>query len=222
MGENIGAVARAMKNFGLRDLRIVSPRDGWPNQKADSVAVEAVSILRKAEIYEDLGSAISDLEYIYATTATKRYMNKDYVSSNNLYEDLPQNSKIGFLFGRESSGLTNEEIVMSNKILTIETGEEFSSLNLSHAVSIICYELFGHRGRSGKIENIQTLATKGEVDYLLKSLIEELDKKGFFKVQDKKPEMVKNITNIFSRIDKLSKTEVQTLTGIVKDLSRES
>lgn len=217
MGENIGAVARSMANFGLTDLRIVSPRDGWPNEKAEAVSAGGLDIIKKATIFKDLQEAINDLEYIYATTSSKRYMNKEYISSKNLAEDFPSGLKVGFLFGRESSGLSNGELVPADKIVTVETGEEFSSLNLAHAATIIFYELFFTEGLGKR--NIQNPATKGELDYFLNFLTAELGRKGFFKVGEKREIMERNIANIFTRIENLSKSEVQTLTGMVRNLS---
>lgn len=218
MGENIGAAARAMKNFGLDDLRIVSPRDGWPNEKADSMAVGAVGIIKNARVFEDLGSAIADLEYLYATTAVPRDMNKKYVFSKKLAQDVETlNCKFGIMFGRENSGLNNDEIMLADKILTIDT-TEFSSLNIAHAVAVICHEIF-KSGKQEQLSNAQQLATKNEVALFLTHLEEELDNKNFFKSLDKKPRMMRNITNIFTRIDKLSSAEIQTLRGIIKSLA---
>ncbi len=140
MGANIGATARAMKNFGLNELRIVAPRDGWPNEQARSNAVGAVNIIDHAKIFDSLEDSIKDLEYLYATTCIKRAMNKDYVFSQNLPLDYPNSEKVGIMFGRENNGLSNEEIAFATKIITINT-TEFSSLNIAQAVIIICYEL---------------------------------------------------------------------------------
>ena len=169
MGENIGAAARATKNFGLDDLRIVNPRDGWPNEKADNMAVGALNIIKNARLYTDLNSAIADLEYVYATTAVPRDMNKEYASSKKLAQDLKSlNCKFGIIFGRENSGLNNDEIMLANKIISIDT-TEFSSLNIVHAVAVICYEIFKSNA-SKDPSNEQQLATKNEVILFLKHL----------------------------------------------------
>lgn len=220
MGENIGAAARAMKNFGVNELRIVSPRDGWPNPKALSMAAHAGSIIDSAKIYDDLPSAIADLEYLYATTAIPRDMNKDYIISKDLPKDYPAGLKTGIMFGRENCGLNNAEITLANKIITIDTSE-FSSLNIAQAIVIICYELF-NKQYNAKLINHQKLATKEELGFFFEHLFTELDKKHFFKVPEKKPQMTRNIMNIFSRLDKLSKTELQTLRGIINSLSNPS
>lgn len=216
MGENIGAAARAMKNFGLFDLRIINPRDGWPSEPADAMSVGAINIIKEAKIFRDVQSAIGDLEYIYAATAAPRDMNKNYV----LLKDIkPDAKKIGILFGRESSGLSNEEISHANSILTIDTDPEFSSLNIAHAVAVIAYEFFKKQQRQD-LSNAQELATKEELEYFFEHLIGGLDDKGFFKVPEKKPLMTQNIRAIFNRIDNLSKSEINTLRGIVSSLGK--
>lgn len=219
MGENIGATARAMKNFSLNELRIVAPRDGWPNEQARSNAVGAVNIIDSAKIYDSLENSIKDLEYLYATTCIKRVMNKDYVFSHNLSLDYPSLQRVGIMFGRENNGLSNEEISLANKIITINT-TEFSSLNIAQAVIIICYELFRNSNPREDIYNIQKLATKQELRYFLENLFTKLDKTGFFKAPEKKLNMQQNIINIFMRINNLSSPEVQTLQGIIKSLDR--
>lgn len=219
MGENIGATARAMKNFGLDELRIITPRDGWPNEQARNNAVGAVNIIDDAKIYNSLEECIKDLEYLYANTCIKRAMNKDYVFSQNLTTDYPNSAKVGIMFGRENNGLSNEEISLANKIITINT-TEFSSLNIAQAVIIVCYELFRNSASREDIYNIQKLATKEEIDHFLTNLFGKLDKAGFFKAPDKKHSMQQNITNIFMRINNLSTPEVQTLQGIIKSLNQ--
>jgi tRNA/rRNA methyltransferase len=218
MGENIGASARAMKNFGFNDLRIVNPRDGWPNEKAENIAVGAIDIIHNAEIYNDLNAAIADLEYVYGTTSVPRDMNKEYVTSKELAQERAvQDYKFGIMFGRESSGLNNDEIMIANKILTIDT-TDFNSLNIAHAVAVVCHEIF--KGDTKKrLPNIQQLATRNEVALFLEHLENELDNKDFFKSPDKKPRMMRNIANIFTRIDKLSNAEIQTLRGILNSLT---
>jgi len=217
LGENIGACARAMKNFGLNVLRIVSPRDGWPNKKACSAAVGAVDLIESAQIYDNLKDAVADLEFIYATTCIARTMNKEYVLSKELHRNFNYKIKTGILFGRENCGLTNKEITFANKIITIETDPNFASLNIAQAVLVVCYEIFKSVTRPD-LSNIQDLATKEEIGFFYDHLLNMLDNANFFKIYEKKEAMQRNILNIFSRIDKLSKSEVQTLRGIIKAL----
>lgn len=218
MGENIGATARAMKNFDVSELRIVAPRDGWPSKQAMSMAVSAVSILDNAKIYDDLEDCIEDIDYLYATSSTSRNMNKEYVLSKDLAQDYPIGLKVGIMFGRENSGLRNSEIIHAHKIINIHTGD-FSSLNIAQSVIIICYEIFHSRPLKANVTNEQILASRGELGYFFEHLFSELDKKNFFKVPEKRNQMTQNIINIFTRIDKLSNSELQTLRGIVTSLS---
>ncbi len=220
MGENIGGASRIMKNFGLENLRIVNPRDGWPNERAEAMSVDAIEIINNAKIFSTVEEAISDLEFVYATTTRKRHMNKDYVTSTNLAAKLPEQEKIGIMFGRESNGLYNQEVSLANQIITIPTAGKMASLNLSQAVGIICYELasFIPGGGEGNFQNTQKLAKKGDLEYFIDNLLADLEEADFFKVEEKRPQMELNIRNIFSRIDKLSRSELQTLWGIVKSL----
>lgn len=219
LGQNIGATARAMKNFGVNKLRIVCPRDPWPNHQAEVTAVGAIDIIHKAQIYHDLESAISDLHYLYATTAQTRDMNKNYVMVKKLSTHYPQNMKIGIMFGRENSGLTNEEISMANSIITIDTDTNFSSLNLAQAVLIVCYELFKEPIRHD-LSNEQIPCSKDDMNAFFTHLMTELDKTGFFKTEHRYYYMSQNIKNIFNRIDNLSHNEVQTLRGIIVALTK--
>jgi tRNA/rRNA methyltransferase len=220
MGENIGACARAMKNFGLQDLRIISPRDGWPNKKAQGMSVGAIDIINSAKIFPSLSEATEDLSFLYATTGTPRDMNKNYILSRDLSQNISIKERIGIMFGRENNGLTNEEIAYANKILVIDTDKNFTSLNIAQAVSIICYELFGALNQiRDELNNKSQLASKGELNYFYEHLFNKLEEKNFFRVPEKKEHMSQKIRNLFSRIDNLSQTELQTLHGIVKVLA---
>lgn len=219
MGENIGASARAMKNFGITDLRIVAPRDGWPNPKAKSNAALASDVIDNAKLYSDLESAVADLEYLYATSSQIRNMNKNYITTKALKDDCDKAKRVGIIFGRESTGLTNEEIAIADKIIVIDTDPSCTSLNLAQAVLLVCYELFKGNEREDML-NHQDLASKGDLIYFLDHLFTELDSTYFFKTPEKRKNMILNITNIFTRIDKLSHNEVQTLRGIISSLAR--
>ena len=220
MGENIGATARAMKNFGLSELRIVAPRDGWPNPKADSMSVGAIDIIQNAKIYDNIKNAIEDIEFLYATTAVPRAMNKDYVMAHEIGANYPIEQNVGIMFGRENCGLNNDEIAYANTILSIETDPEFSSLNIAHAVAVVAHAIFVKNNNKATHTTPQTLATRGELEYFFEHLFQELDDRKFFKIPEKYPHMTLNIRNIFSRIDNLSKNELQTLRGIVTSLTK--
>jgi tRNA/rRNA methyltransferase len=219
LGENIGMSARAMKNFGFSDLRIISPRDGWPNIDAINSSVGAVDLINNAKIFSSIQDAICDLEYIYATTASTRSMNKRCIELSHLQEEP---KKLGILFGRENSGLTNNEISFSNKILFIETEDDFSSLNLSHAVALACYKI-SRIYETHKIFSTQyeESATCQDLNHYLNYLEKTLDKTNFFKISEKRELMIRNIRNIFTKIDDLSKTEINILYGIIKALDKE-
>ncbi|MCC8372389.1 MAG: RNA methyltransferase [Rickettsia endosymbiont of Pseudomimeciton antennatum] len=221
MGENIGATARAMKNFNISELRIVAPRDGWPNKIARNVAVRAVDIIDNAKIYDSLEASIQDIDYLYATSVHSRDINKDYVLSENLSQDCPTGLKVGIMFGRESSGLQNTDITYAHKIININTGD-FTSLNIAQSVVIICYELFRNKQLRIDVSNEQEVASRGELGYFFEHLFAELDNKNFFKVPEKKLHMTHNIMNIFTRIDKLSSAELQALRGIITTLSSQN
>lgn len=219
MGENIGASARAMKNFGLSDLRIVSPRDGWPNEKAENMSVGAIDIIHNAKLFDNLADAIADLNFVFAATATPRDMNKDYILSKDIAQSNLPKGKMGIMFGRESSGLSNEEISAANQILTINTDKEFSSLNIAHSVAVIGYEFYKSEGRED-LENAQDLANKNELEYFFEHLFSNLENTNFFKIEEKTQLMKQNIKNIFHRIPNLSKSEIQTLRGILSGLNK--
>jgi len=217
MGENIGACARAMKNFGLKSLRIVAPRDGWPNEKAESTSVGAIDLIKNAGVFESLEDAIADLEFVYATTGIKRNMNKPYVLTKNLASEFPYESKVGIMFGRENWGLNNDEIALANKIITIDTDPDFTSLNIAQAVLVVSYEIFKAVNRLD-LANEGILATRDDLTHFHAHLFKNLEEADFFKAAEKKDQMQRNIINIFSRIDSLTRIEIQTLRGILKAL----
>ena len=221
MGENIGAAARAMKNFSITDLRIVSPRDGWPNEKAKNMSVGALEIIEKAKVYSSVPDSLKNLEYVYAASAAPRDINKNYVLSRDLTKDIAGYKHVGIMFGRESSGLNNKEISYANKIVTIDTDVNFSSLNIAHAVAVIGYELFqGIKQNRVGLSNINELATHGDLEYFFSHLFDALEQNAFFRTKDKKAHMQMKIRNLFNRIECLSKPEVQALRGILTNLTK--
>lgn len=222
MGENIGAAARAMKNFAITDLRIVNPRDGWPNEKAKSMSVGAIEIIENAKIYNSVSDSIEDLEYVYAASAMPRDININYALSRDLADDIVAYKHAGIMFGRESSGLNNKEISYANKVVTIDTDINFSSLNIAHAVAVICYELFqGVNQQRSDLSNFHELALHGDLEYFYDHLFSVLEQKSFFRTKDKKEHMSLKIRNLFNRIDRLSKQEIRTLRGIITTLTKD-
>ncbi len=225
MGENIGAAARAMANFGLSDLRLVSPRDSWPNMRAIDMASGAFDGIVKPQIYDSFSESVQDLHKLYATTARARDMVKPVFTPDAAIEDgvkhlVREGSKIGFVFGPERTGLENEELSRCHAIINVPTNPEFSSLNLGQCVLLICYALSQKliTAKGYQIPMGDSFpASFEELDGFLMRLETSLDNAGFFKSKDLKPSMVKNIRNIFMRGD-LSDQEVRTLQGILTAL----
>lgn len=229
MGENIGAVARAMANFGLSDLRLVRPRDKWPNKKAYPMAAGADAILDKARVYETVAVAIADLTRVFATTARTRTMVKPLVSpeeaGQRCHAEIAQGRGCGYLFGGEKSGLDNEDVTLCDAIITIPTSS-FSSLNLAQAVLICGYTWFNSRPQRTDTtpvfpegdENTRP-ATKEELTALCEHLERELDAAGFLYPPEKRPSMVRNLRNIWARAG-LADQEVRTLRGVITALVR--
>ncbi len=144
LGENIGMVARAMANFGLSELRLVSPRDGWPSEKARSAASRADHVIDGAKLYETLEEALADLNFVYATTARDRDgfkpVRSPIVAARELRHRFKEGEKVGIIFGRERTGLTNAEVALADEIVTFPVNPAFASLNLAQAVLLMSYE----------------------------------------------------------------------------------
>ena len=221
MGENIGSVARAIKNFNIKYLRIVNPRCNWPNQKALATSVGAKDILKSAKIYNSIEKAIGDLDIIFASTSRIRKVNKKIISILDFKKKVEKKRKIGILFGPEASGLSNDEISYANYLVKIPTNKKFSSLNLSHSVIIFCFELFQYFSNKKAIYKSSyksSVAKKSEVNKFLSFIINKLDKKGFLQPDHKRKSMIRNINNIFHRLN-LSEQEIRILLGIFSTLN---
>lgn len=220
MGENIGATARAMKNFECHELRIVNPRDGWPNKKAIAVAAGGEDIIHQAQLFPSLHDACADLTFTFATSATMRDLHKEVVSLPNVQNNLPQ-GKYGIIFGREKSGLTNSEISIANTLLHIPTSKAFSSLNLGQAVLAVCYQIFTHKAPDIEAESNEVEANIGEVQLMLEHLFINLDKANYFK-HDQNSQLTKDkVSNFFKRVPSPSRSEINQLRGIIRNLSNE-
>ena len=200
MGENIGSVARAIKNFKINKLRIINPRCAWPNQKAIATSVGAKDILKSAKIYDTVEKSIGDLDIIFASSSRIRKVNKKTISVSNLKKKLKKGRKIGILFGPEASGLSNDEIRCADFLVKIPSNNKFSSINLSHSAIIFCFELFKHfsiKKIEYKTGYKSSVATKSEVNKFLSFINHGLDKKGFLQPDHKRKSMIRNINNIF-------------------------
>ncbi len=237
LGENIGTAARAMANFGLHELRIVDPRDGWPNERAASTASGANWILEGATVFDTLPAALADVNYVYATTARPRGMIKEVITPEQAGHDMRARmtggQKLAILFGRERWGLNNDEVSLADVIVTAPVNPAFASINIAQAVLLMGYEWYRHEAQSLGQETpelpalegpgLQTpdtrLATKEELYGFFGHLEQELDIAGFFKTEDKKPGMLRNIRNLFARAE-LTEQEVRSLRGIVSSLTR--
>ena len=221
MGENIGSVARAIKNFNIRHLRIVNPRCNWPNQKALATSVGAKDILKSAKIYDSVEKSIEDLDIIFASSSRIRKVNKKIISVSNIKTKIKKGRNVGILFGPEASGLSNDEVSCANYLVKIPSSKKFSSLNLSHSAIIFCFEIFKHF--SGKKIEYKTgykssVAKKSEVNNFLNFIVKGLDKKGFLQPDHKRQSMIRNINNIFHRLN-LSEQEIRILLGIFSTLN---
>jgi len=223
LGENIGACARAIKNFGFLNLSIVEPRDPWPNTKARMTSVGAYNIIQKAKIYKNVSDAVKNFDLVFATTARKRDINKKHISIINFVKVISKykKSNIGIMFGPEASGLSNHDLSLSNFIIQIPTSKKLTSLNLSHAVIVICYEIYKSLNFSEfKKEKVLTkLTSKNSIKNLIKFIEKMLDDKKFFKPFEKKKSMILNINNIFGRLE-LSDKELRILFSIFSSLNR--
>lgn len=226
MAENVGMVARAMMNCGLYELRIVSPRENHLSDKAISASSGAGEILEKATVFNSLDEAVADLNFILATTARERGMNKPVHTPEPavkfVQDKIATGQKCGILFGAERTGLENHELVMADGIIEIPLNPLHCSLNLSQAVLLIGYEWFKGSGckDSTTHTNTNVPATKAELDFFLKHLETELEKRGYFRFFDKKERMQRNLRNIFTR-NNLTTSEIRTLHSVVNDLIRE-
>ena len=215
--------ARAMDNFGLSKLSIVNPRDGWPSKKAESSAKHADKIINKAKVYESLEDAVSNYDLVIATSNRKRFLTKKtYDSFKILQKKIRDFRNTAILFGPENSGLSNQDIRLANFLFTIPTYNTNKSLNLSHAVSVMSYELFQANNTSFK--NISTSnidkVSKLEFSNFINVLVKDLDSRGFFKPIEKKASMIDNIYSIYNKTD-LSKKELRMLWGIHKKLKNQ-
>ena len=221
MGENIGSVARAIKNFNIKYLRIVNPRCSWPNQKALATSVGAKDILKSVKIYDSVEKSIGDLDIVFASSSRIRKVNKKIISVTNLKTKIKKGRKIGILFGPEASGLSNDEINCADFLVKIPSNKKFSSLNLSHSAIIFCFELFKHFSKKKKDYKSgykSLVATKSQVNKFLNFIIQGLDKKGFLQPDHKRQSMIRNINNIFHRLN-LSEQEIRILLGIFSTLN---
>ena len=221
MGENIGSVARALKNFNIKKLRIVNPRCSWPNQKALATSVGAKDVLKSSKIYNSIEKSIGELDIVFASTSRIRKVNKKIISIFDIKKKLKEGQKIGIVFGPEDSGLSNDEVNCADYLVKIPTNNNFSSLNLSHSAIIFSFQLFqffSNKKVVYKSAYKSSLAKKSHVNQFLYFIIKKLDQKGFLQPNHKRKSMIRNINNIFHRMN-LSEQEIRILLGVFSTLN---
>jgi tRNA/rRNA methyltransferase len=221
LGENIGAAARAMANFGLERLRLVHPRQAWPNDKARMMAAGADRILDGAALYDTLEAAIADCTFVLATTARAHDQAKPVIgpaaAAAELAPRIASGETVGILFGRERNGLENDEVALADRIVTLPVNPAFASLNLAQAVVIVAYEWF--KLASGAtlpfaMPEKSAAAPKEQLLAFFMSLERELEKVEFFRPPDKRETMQINLRNIFTRMTP-TQQDIQTLHGVI-------
>ena len=224
LGENIGTTARAMANFGLWDLRLVNPRDGWPNEKAVAAASRADHVIDKVRTFATVEAAIADLSLVLATTARRRDLQKEVIgpdlAAERLVAHIHGGGGAGLLFGRERWGLYNEEVALADAIVTLPVEAAFASLNIAQAVLVLAYEWRRHTdGALPFGSGLAEVASKDELVQLFGHIEEALDRAGFFTAPDKRPHVVNNLRTMLTR-GKFSSQEVRTLHGIIAAIDR--
>ena len=228
LGENIGATCRCMLNFGLTELRLVAPRDGWPNnqpsESATANAVGAFEHMKDVQVFENTADALKEFHTIYATTARPRDMRKPVMTARDAAQDIvdkqSQNLRTAILFGGERAGLTNEDIALSSNIITIPTNPDFSSLNLAQGVLLVANEVFQatHDAPATFTPTGDSApVTHAELNEMISRLETELDNHKFFRNPDMKPTMVNNIRTMLTRAN-LTSQETRTYQGIISAL----
>ncbi|RUW61751.1 RNA methyltransferase [Mesorhizobium sp. M7A.F.Ca.US.008.03.1.1] len=227
LGENIGMVARAMANFGLSELRLVNPRDGWPSEKARAAASRADHVIDAVTVFDDLASALADLNFVFATTARQRDGFKSVrgpVEAGRLLRARHvMGQRTGILFGRERFGLYNDEVGLADEIVTFPVDPDFSSLNIAQAALLMSYEWM----KSGLEDETKTNfsgpdmkpASKEELHGLFAYLEGALEARGYFRPVPKKPKMIDNLRAVLTRAG-FAEPELKVLRGIISSLDR--
>lgn len=226
MGENIGAAARAMLNFGLTEMRLVAPRDGWPNPKAVAMASGAAGkVLDHARVYPTLAEAMEGIDYAFATTARGRELTKPvFTPATAMEKARNHDGRCAIIFGPERAGLENEDVARANAIVTVPVNPDFPSLNLAQAVLLMGYEygrdiLPPEPSPHHKRAEAEVLADRIEIEKLGDHYEERLEGAGFFFPEEKSANMKLNLRNMWARLA-LTRSDVRMLHGILRQLTR--
>ena len=221
LSENIGACARAIKNFKFKKLIVIKPKPVFPNDKILATSVGAKDLIVNTKVYETLESAVKKVDYVIATSARFRNKNIKHIKLNDL-KKIDFNKKVAFLFGSEASGLSNDEISYANYTMQIPTNPDFKSLNLSHSVIIIAHtvaNIINLKGAKYFKSNKVSLASKRDVQAMTNLCIKKLEEKSFFKPLEKRPIMLENLRSIFSKME-LSEKETRILSSVFASLAK--
>ena len=221
LSENIGACARGIKNFGFNKLVLIDPKPLFPNDKIIATSVGAKDIIKKSKVYEKLENVIGQIDILIATSARIRNKNIKHIELKDL-KKINFKKKVGFLFGSEASGLSNNEITYTNYTLNISTDKDFKSLNLSHSLVIVAQTVFQilnlKKNKYSKSKKIKS-ATKKNIQAMLNLCIKNLEEINFFQPKEKKPIMLENLRSIFYRME-LSQKEIRILSSVIASLSK--
>ncbi|MAV62094.1 MAG: rRNA methyltransferase [Candidatus Pelagibacter sp.] len=220
LSENIGACARAMKNFNFSKLVVINPKPTFPNDKIIATSVGAHEIVKKSKVYESLELAMKNIDCLISTTSRFRNKNIKHIKLNELNK-IDFSKKIAFLFGPEASGLSNNEISFSNYVLQIPSNSKFKSLNLSHSLIIVAQTVFQllniKKSKYNKSKKIET-ASKESIQSMINLCVKHLEEINFFKPKEKKPKMLENLRSIFYKMD-LSEKETRILSSVFANLA---
>ena len=221
LSENIGACARAIKNFSFKKLILINPKPIFPNDKIFATSVGAKNIINQSKVYENIEKALKDIDIVIATSARFRNKNIKHINLEDL-KKIDFKKKVGFLFGSEASGLSNEEVSYANYTLQIPTNPEFKSLNLSHSLIIIAQvvsSIIKMRTKPFQKSKKIKLASKKEIQSMINLCLSNLEDINFFKPKEKKPIMLQNLRNIFYKME-LSDKETRILSSVFASLGK--
>jgi len=226
LGENIGAAARAMANFGLSRLRLVAPRQAWPNERAAVMAAGADRILENAVLYDTLEAAVADCSFVLALTARNHDQHKPVIDAGQAAAEMVPRvaggETVALVFGRERNGLENHEVSMADRIVTLPVNPAFASLNLAQAVVVVAYEWFKQTGAGSTREPVSRRsppAAKQQIAAFFADLERELEKVEFFRPAEKRGTMVVNLRNIFHRLEATTQ-DMRTLHGVIMAIAQ--